>query len=125
MNNQALAQKRSDELAAQAASRTAKDQTSAAEANAAFEAIRTDQQMKRQASRETPDIVKGEEEERGKKHAKLVGIWTQAEGRLAGKRPQQTLRETIGSMVAVWRFLYFLLGFRLNLNRLIPMLSTL
>lgn len=78
MTNQALALKRSDELAAQAASRAAKEQKSADEATAAFEAIRTDRRMKRQASKEIPDSVRGEEEERNKKHAKLLGIQTQA-----------------------------------------------
>lgn len=77
MSNQALALKRSDELAAEAASRAAKEQKSADEATAAFEAIKTDRRMKRQASREIPDSVKGEEEERGRKHAKLLGIQTQ------------------------------------------------
>lgn len=77
MSNQALALKRSDELAAQAASLAAKEQKSVEEATAAFEAIRTDRRMKRQASKETPDSVKGEEEERHKKHAKLLGIQTQ------------------------------------------------
>lgn len=77
MRDQALAQKRSDELAAQAASRAAKEQKSANEANAAFDAIRDDRKMKRQASRERPDSVKGEEEKRGKKRAKVLGIQTQ------------------------------------------------
>ncbi|MCJ1345967.1 hypothetical protein MMC31_004177 [Peltigera leucophlebia] len=77
MINQALALKRNDELAAQAASRGAKEQKSADEATAAFEAIRTDRRMKRQASKEIPDSVRGEEEERSKKHAKLLGIQTQ------------------------------------------------
>lgn len=77
MTNQALALKRSDELAAQAASRAAKEQKSADDATAAFEAIRTDRRMKRQASKEIPDSVRVEEGERNKKHAKLLGIQTQ------------------------------------------------
>lgn len=77
MSNQALALKRSDEFAAQAAARAAKEQKSADEATAAFEAIQTDRRMKRQALREIPDSVKGEEEERGRKYAKLLGIQTQ------------------------------------------------
>lgn len=79
MSNQALALKRSDELAAQAASLAAKEQKSSDEATATFEAIRTDRIMKRQASKEIPDSVRGEEEERNKKHAKLLGIQTQVD----------------------------------------------
>lgn len=68
MSDKALA----DELAAQAASRAAKEQKSADEASAAFEAIRSDRRMKRQASREISDCVKGAEGERAEKHAKLL-----------------------------------------------------
>lgn len=78
-SNQALALRRSDELAAQAASLAAKEQKSADEATAAFEAIQTDRRMKRKASKEIPDIVRGEEEERSKKHAKLLGIQKQVD----------------------------------------------
>lgn len=94
MRDQALAQKRSDELAAQAASRAAKEQKSANEATAAFDAIRDHRKMKRQASREIPDSVKGEEEERGKKREKVLGIQTQVHlqenvlTRLYEKRPE-------------------------------------
>lgn len=59
------------------ASLVAKEQKSANKAVATFEAIQTNWKIKRQALKEIPNSVKGEEEEKSKKRMKLLGIQKQ------------------------------------------------
>lgn len=77
MSNQALALKRNDELVAKAALYVAKKQKSADEVTAIFEAIQTNQRIKKQASREIPNSVKGEKVEKGRKYIKQLSIQIQ------------------------------------------------
>lgn len=52
----------------------AKEQKSANKDTTTFKVIQTDRRMKKQTSKEIPNSVRGEEEERSKKRAKLFEI---------------------------------------------------